>query len=128
VGERGGISERVDNPGAKSMMLRYPQRILAYSEPVDMHKSFNGLIALTTQALREDPLSGTFYLFSNRRRNLVKILFWDRTGFCLYAKRLERGRFYFRPGELGPRELELMLDGIAVGGRHGRRNAVQPSA
>ncbi len=109
-------------------MLPPIRRVLAYSEPVDMRKSFNGLIALTRQALKEDPLSGTFYLFSNRRSNLVKILFWDRTGFCLYAKRLEQGRFRFRSGEISTRELGLMLDGIALGGRHGSKVALQKEA
>ncbi len=109
-------------------MLPPIRRIFAYSKPVDMRKSFDGLIALTAQSLKEDPLSGTFYLFSNRRGNMVKILFWDRTGFCLYAKRLEQGRFRFRTGELSMRELELMLDGIALGGRHGKRIAVHHSA
>jgi len=100
------------------------RRVFAYSEPVDMRKSFNGLISLTTQVLGEDPLSQKLFLFGNRRKNIVKILFWDRTGFCIYAKRLERGRFQFRRGELSARELELMLDGIILGGRHGKRNAV----
>lgn len=58
-----------------------------------MRKSFDGLIGLTQNVLKEDPLSGDLYLFHNRRGNLVKILTWDRTGFVLYAKRLERGRF-----------------------------------
>ena len=111
-------------------MLKLPEirRVFAYSEPVDMRKSFDGLLAITAHTLREDPLSGTLFLFSNRRRNLVKILFWDRTGFCLYAKRLEQGRFSFRNGELSGRELELMLDGIALGGRQRRRNAVRNAA
>jgi len=109
-------------------MLPPMRRILAYREPVDMRKSFNGLLALTAQVLKEDPLSGTFFLFTNRRRNLVKILFWDRTGFCLYAKRLEQGRFHFRAGELSARELELMLDGIALGRRQASESAVRRAA
>lgn len=104
------------------------RRVFAYSEPVDMRKSFNGLIALTTQTLKEDPLSQTVFLFSNRRKTLVKILFWDRTGFCIFAKRLEQGRFRFRTGELSLKKLELLLDGIAIGGRHGRENAVRNTA
>jgi len=110
------------------LKLHEVRRVFAYSEPVDMRKSFDGLLAITAYTLREDPLSGTLFLFSNRRRNLVKILFWDRTGYCLYAKRLEQGRFSFRNGDLSGRELELMLDGIALGGRQRRRNTVRNSA
>lgn len=103
------------------------KRIFACGEPVDMRKSFDGLIALTSHHLREDPLSGTLFLFSNRRANLVKILFWDRTGFCLYAKRLEQGRFRFRSGEITQRELELLLDGIILGGRQNRESSLHLS-
>jgi transposase len=60
-----------------------------------MRKSFAGLQGLVARELEEDPLSGTLYVFVNRRRNLVKALFWDRTGYVLVAKRLERGRFSF---------------------------------
>ena len=72
-----------------------PRRILAYSEPVDMRKSFHGLVGLVQGLLGEDPLSGTLYVFTNRRRTHVKAVYWDRTGFCLLAKRLERGHFAF---------------------------------
>ena len=93
-------------------------RILAYREPVDMRNSFHGLVGLVKSALLEDPLSGTLYLFSNRRRTLVKGVFWDRTGFCLFAKRLERGHFVF-PGEgerleLSEQRFRLFLDGIVL--------------
>ena len=69
------------------------RRIFAYRDPVDMRKSFNGLTALVKGVLGDDPLSGNLYVFVNRRGNYVKCLYWDRTGFCLYAKRLEQGRF-----------------------------------
>ena len=73
-----------------------PSRILAYRAPVDMRKSFDGLLAVVKSVLHEDPLSGTWFVFINRRRNYIKAVYWDRTGFCLFAKRLERGRFAFR--------------------------------
>ena len=96
-------------------------RILFYAEPVDMRKSFNGLIGVTKQVLSEDPLSGDMFVFANRKGNYVKILFWDRTGFCLYAKRLERGKFKFfgseRVNEITKEQLTLLLDGIALGRR-----------
>jgi transposase len=93
-------------------------RVLAYREPVDMRNSFDGLVGLVKSALSEDPLSGTLYLFSNRRRTMVKGVFWDRTGFCLLAKRLERGHFIL-PGEgerleLSEQAFRLLLDGIVL--------------
>ena len=104
------------------MLLRNEvRRILAFSEPVDMRKSFDGLIGLVQGALKEDPLSGTAYVFFNRRGNYVKLVYWDRTGFCLFAKRLENGRFTLpgddRKQELSERAFLLLLDGISLGRR-----------
>ena len=104
------------------MLLRSEtRRILAYRHPIDMRRSFNGLMGLVQSALHEDPLSGTLFAFVNRRGNLLKLLFWDRTGFCVFAKRLEHNRFVL-PGdgdtqELSMRAFELILDGIVLGGR-----------
>jgi len=87
-----------------------------------MRKSFQGLLGLVNQVFRsEDPYSGDLFLFVNRRGNYVKILAWDRTGFVLFAKRLERGRFVF-PGEsvsqeLSNQSLRFILDGIPLGRR-----------
>ena len=98
-----------------------PRRILAYSEPVDMRKSFNGLVAVVQSVLQEDPLSGSLFVFFNRRGNYMKLLTWDRTGFCLFAKRLERGRFRLPSDEttqeLSEEALRLILDGIVLGRR-----------
>jgi len=101
------------------------RRILAYSEPVDMRKSFNGLVALVKGVLQEDPLSGSLFVFFNRRGNYMKLVVWDRTGFCLFAKRLEQGRFHL-PGdaekqELNEQSLCLILDGIMLGKRRRMR-------
>lgn len=86
-----------------------------------MRKSFDGLVVLVKAALREDPLSATLFVFVNRRGNYLKAIYWDRTGYCLFAKRLERGRFTF-PGtsttqELSEQSLRLVLDGIPLGRR-----------
>jgi transposase len=98
-----------------------PRRILAYREPVDMRKQFNGLVALVQSVLEEDPLSGDVYVFFNRRGNYLKLVTWDRTGYCLFAKRLEQGRFHLPTGEakqeISERAFRLILDGIVLGNR-----------
>lgn len=102
-----------------------PRQILAYRDPVDMRKQFDGLVALTKSALCEDPLSGSLFVFFNRRRNIVKAVYWDRTGYCLFAKRLERGRFALpgtdRKRELSEQAFRLILDGIELGRRRRMR-------
>ena len=83
-----------------------------------MRKSFDGLVAVVENVLQEDSLTGTMYVFVNRRGNYLKLVFWDRTGYALFAKRLERGRFVIPGGDrkqdLTERALELILDGIVV--------------
>ncbi len=101
-----------------------PRKIMAYAEPIDMRRSIDGLVAAVQSLLEEDPLSGTLYVFFNRRGNYLKLLTWDRTGYCLFAKRLEHGRFRL-PSDapkqtLNEQALRLILDGIALG----RRRAV----
>ena len=103
------------------LSIKSERKIYAWREPVDMRKSFNGLIAVTKQALGEDPLSGSVFLFHNRARNYVKLLVWDRTGYVLYAKRLERGRFkiFLEKDKqiITQQQLSFLLDGIAIGRR-----------
>ena len=98
-----------------------PRRIMAYSEPVDMRKQFNGLVALVQNALQEDPLSGDLFVFFNRRNNYMKLVTWDRTGYCLFAKKLEQGKFRLPSGEtkqeISERAFRLILDGIVLGSR-----------
>lgn len=103
--------------------MRFPLttgRILVYGKPVDMRKGFDGLTALVKQALQEDPLSGDLFLFLSRSGKLSKALLWDRTGFIVIAKRLEKGSFRLRNQaeklQLTPQALELLLDGIPAGG------------
>jgi transposase len=96
-------------------------RILAWREPVDMRKSFDGLLGLVRGAIGADPLSGGLFVFVNRRGNYLKLIYWDRTGFALFAKRLERGRFVIpgrdRTQQLSSEQFLLILDGILLGGR-----------
>jgi transposase len=98
--------------------------VYAYAAAVDMRKGFDGLCALVTQGLQRDPLSGDVFLFLSRDRVRTKVLHWDGTGLCIYAKRLERGRFarLWReegddPITLTVSELDLFLDGSTLVGR-----------
>jgi transposase len=99
-------------------------RAFAYGSPVDMRKGFDGLHALVRRELGRDPLSGDLYLFVNRSRKRAKVLLWDGTGLCIYAKRLEKGVFacLWRAGDgaaldLSVTELQLFLEGSALVGR-----------
>lgn len=92
-------------------------RIFVALEPVDMRKSFNGLYALVQNRLEEEPTSGHLYVFTNRARNRIKILFWDGSGLWVCAKRLEKGSFGWPKGQglcrsLRPEELSLLLHGV----------------
>lgn len=98
--------------------------VYAYAQPTDMRKGFDGLTALVTQGLQRDPLNGDVYIFVSRDRVRAKVLHWDGTGLCIYAKRLERGRFARlwsdegdTPITLTVSELDLFLDGSAMVGR-----------
>jgi transposase len=100
-------------------MLPPAVRIYVARDGVDMRKSFDGLAALTQFALGENPLSGHLYVFRNRMATLLKILYRDRSGWCLFAKRLERGRFRWPEVHDGTRavaieagDLACLLDGI----------------
>jgi transposase len=76
--------------------------------PVDMRKSFDGLAAAAREALRKDPESGALFVFANKRGHRVKILWWDRTGYCLLQKRLEWGAFRL------PRALDANATSVAI--------------
>lgn len=95
-------------------------RIFAYGQPVDMRQGFDGLEALVRRRLGENPMSGDLFVFLNRRGTHLKCLLWDRTGYVIVCKRLERGKFRLRSSgtklELDEQRLALLLDGIAVGG------------
>lgn len=84
-------------------------------EPVDMRKSFNGLFAIVKNRLERDPLDGAVYIFANKRRTLVKILYWDGTGIWVLSKRLERGTYWW-PGseESDPPDLSIASESLAM--------------
>ena len=83
----------------------------------DMRKGFDGLAALIQQALAEDPFSGHIFVFRGKRGDLVKLLWWSGDGLCLFAKRLERGRFVWPQATSGSvhltqAQLSMLLEGI----------------
>ncbi len=94
-------------------------RIFVCTEPTDMRKSFNGLSAIVTHTLGSDPLSGHLFLFTNKRRNLLKLLFWDADGFAIWYKRLEQGTFAataFEANSSGQVELTQTQLAMLLGG------------
>jgi transposase len=94
-------------------------RVFVAIAPVDLRGSFNRLFALTQSVLQQDPLSGHWFVFSNRSRNRVKVLFWDGSGLWVCAKRLERGRLTWPVSDnsvatLRGEELLALLAGLVV--------------
>ena len=102
------------------MILTHSIKVCLAVEPCDLRKSFDTLSALVREELREDPLSQKVFVFLNCNCDRVKLLYWDKTGLWVMAKRLERGRFC-RPRslqgggkklQLKPEALEMLLSGI----------------
>lgn len=90
-------------------------RIFLYDQPVDMRKSFEGLGLLIDRSHPGTLLSGSLFLFLNRTRTLIKILYWDGDGFAIWYKRLEKGTFssYFSgERELTRQQFTLLLEGV----------------
>lgn len=106
-------------------------RVFAYAAPADLRKGFDGLAALVVSALGRDPLSGECFLFTSRLRTRAKLLHYDGTGFCLYHKRLEAGRFASLWERAAGNRLELTLAELALyleGNRMVGRLALSPQA
>lgn len=92
-------------------------RIWLAAGVTDMRKGFDGLAALAQDHLKQDPFSGQLFAFRGKRGDLVKILSWDGQGLCLFAKRLEKGRFTWPQAKDGvvaltPAQLSMLLEGI----------------
>ena len=105
-------------------------RVFVGSVAVDLRQSFDRLAACTREQLQQDPFSGHLFVFRNRRGDRVKILYWDRTGFCLWYKRLEKGTFRLPASgsggvEMESAELMLMLEGIDLAGARRRPRLVR---
>ena len=99
------------------IMLPSAVRIFLCTRPVDLRKSFDGLTGLVRDCFGQDPLSGHLFLFLNRRRDRIKILYFDRDGLAIWYKRLEAGSFQMpqvtQDGvELQPAQLAMLLSGI----------------
>ena len=99
-------------------------RVFAYTLPTDMRKGFDGLYGMVANHQERDPLSGDMFLFVARNRKRAKVLLWDGTGLCLYAKRLEKGKFAklwagkeTTTLELTTSELSLYLEGSRLVGK-----------
>jgi transposase len=95
-------------------------RVHLYGKPCDMRKSFPGLHALTRQELQAALLNGDLYVFISRRATQMKVLYFDRSGFCIWSKKLEAGRFIGDWGQVRTRQMEwtglkLLLEGIEPG-------------
>ncbi len=87
--------------------------------PVDMRKSINGLSSMVAGELSMNPLTDGFFVFSNRARKIIKILYWHFNGFCLWQKRLERGKFRWPETRdevlnVGARELSWLIEGLNI--------------
>ena len=83
----------------------------------DLRKAINGLAVLVEEEMGQDPFSASLFLFCNRYRKILKVIYWDRNGFCLWQKRLEKDRFPWPESEEAARlisagELRMLLDGI----------------
>ena len=97
-------------------------KVFIAAAPTDLRMSFNGLWAAAQQRLGEDPRSGALFVFGNRRRNRLKLLYFDGTGVCVLAKRLEKGTFHWPKSagdtdaklRLAPQALQLLLDGVEL--------------
>ena len=102
-------------------MLTLPPHatVLLYRQPIDIRKSFDGLVGLVRSVLHAEPVSPTFFVFVNRDRDKIKILYWDNDGFAIWYKRIEKGTF--RPAlpddgatgvSLTRAQLAMLLEGI----------------
>lgn len=114
-------------------MLSLPPsvRIFVCLQPADMRRSFDGLAAMVEQVVERDPLSGHLFVFRNRRGDRVKIIYWDRDGYALWYKRLERGVFRFPQRddeslEVSATDLMLILEGIDLAGVKRRKRYARP--
>jgi transposase len=97
-------------------MIHLPASVRVYLclSPCDMRRSFDGLHALVRDHLQLDAFAGHLYLFANKRKDRVKILYWNHDGFAIWAKRLEAGTFAIPSGEPGSRRFEITVEELGA--------------
>lgn len=113
-------------------MLPSDVKIFVARQPTDLRKSIDGLALLTREVIQQDPLSGHLFVFFNKVGHRVKILFWDRTGYVIWYKRLETARIRLPSEgaaslELEAAQLRLLLDGIGPSVRRRRGGSAAAS-
>ena len=107
-------------------------RVMVATKPVDFRKGAEGLAALVREAIMSDPFSGAVYVFRAKRADRIKLIFWDGTGLCLFAKRLEDGKFRWPKIEdgvvrLSAAQLSALLEGLDWRRVHEARATVTPT-
>jgi transposase len=97
-------------------MIHLPASVRVYLclSPCDMRRSFDGLHALVRDHLQLNPFAGHLYLFANKRRDRLKILYWERDGFAIWAKRLEQGTYCIPSGEPGATGFEITVEELGA--------------
>lgn len=90
------------------------QRFFICNTPIDMRKGIDGLCGVVRHILEENPLSGYVFIFFNKPRDKVKLLVWDKDGYVLYQKRLERGRFELLPVEMNATKINMRYDHLVM--------------
>lgn len=108
-------------------------RVFVAVGTTDLRRGFDGLAQIARDILQQDPLAGHLFVFSNRKRDRIKILYWDGSGFALWMKRLERGSFFWPAAdavshELSTGELAALLGGIDLNKTRRRLRYVRPVA
>jgi transposase len=109
-------------------------RIYVHAHPTDMRKSFDGLSGLVRAVFQADPLDGSLFLFLNRRRDRLKLLYWDRDGLAIWCKRLELGSFEMIPAadgsatvEIDATQLAMLLGGVTLASAQRRKRYARAS-
>ena len=125
MGQRAGVAPRAGgDPQAVVIQFAPTTRVYLVCRPVDLRKGLDGLAAQVANVLQADPFSGHLFIFRGKRGDYLKLVYWDGSGLCLFAKRLEKGRFVWPPivkpapakaggrMHLTPAQMALLIEGI----------------
>jgi transposase len=105
----------ISSEGGNMLTIPGNTRLFICQYPVNMKKSFEGLSAIVEELFPNELFSGSFFIFLNRRKDLMKVLFWDKDGLVIWFKRLEKGTFFWKWGgttSLDRRSFFMLLEGI----------------